>query len=143
MNGWLIHTASRPAPIAQQGGFCGPRWCPDRADLGGSGLPLLPSVQDRTLTTPRASSFSTQEVSKGTEGSTSRVSTDYVWTPLSRAGRAAWEVMSFLSLRSDISRSWKAPRGNGGRGGWTDKVFFKASSGLEDGRFPGQGEGVV
>lgn len=36
MNEWLIHTATRSGPIAQQGDFCGPRW-------GGSGLCLLPS----------------------------------------------------------------------------------------------------
>lgn len=67
---------------------------------------------------------------------------------LSEQGWKGWEVMSFPSLRSDISRSWKGPGRNSregfclGLGDGMDKELLKASSDLESrgGRFPGPGE---
>lgn len=100
-NGCPTHTATPSAPTPHQGGFRGPRWPPDSADLGGSGLPLVPTwVQTEPCPCAfhRAPSFSTHPGLRA----------DYVQSSRRRVGRAAWKV-NLLPLGDGKSRNWKAP----------------------------------
>lgn len=94
---------------------CGTRQHPDRADSGGSGLPLLPS---RCKPDPAHSSGLVHQHSGNVCGHRrhhSKVGADPLWSPHNRAGRAAWEVMSFLSHKHWHKQKLEGPWREGQR----------------------------
>lgn len=81
----------------------------------GLGCLCCPPDAGQTLPVPQGWSISTQEVSVGTGRSTAKVRADPLWNPHNRAGRAAWEVMSFLSHKHWHEQKLEGPWREGQR----------------------------